>query len=148
MAEENGVAPSTRRDFLERAGAAGVSLTALGRLTPAARAASQPSIAIVGARLAGLTCACKLGRAGYRADVYEASPWVGGRCWSGRADDPANPFRPFVIEHGGELTDQGHTSIRNLAQEPGLDLGNLLRAEATAPRASATSTAGRTPTPG
>jgi monoamine oxidase len=121
---------STRRDFLKRAGAAGAGLTALGRLTPAARATSQPSIAVVGAGLAGLTCAYRLGRAGYRADVYEASSRIGGRCWSGRAGDPANPFRPFVIEHGGELIDQGHGEIRNLAQELGLDLDNLLSAEA------------------
>jgi len=32
-------------------------------------------------------------------------------------------------EHGGELIDQGHTTIRHLAQELGLPLDNLLAAE-------------------
>ena len=34
-----------------------------------------------------------------------------------------------VAEHGGELIDQGHTTIRQLAQELGLSLDNLLAAQ-------------------
>ena len=34
-----------------------------------------------------------------------------------------------IAEHGGELIDQGHATIRHLAQELGLPLDNLLAAE-------------------
>jgi monoamine oxidase len=116
---------TTRAGLLRRAGAAGLGLAAAGRLTRTARAASSPAVVVVGAGLAGLTCAYRLRQAGYVAQVHEASTRVGGRCWSGRgvfADGQ-------IYEHGGELIDQGHNQIRNLAQELGLDLDNLLRAE-------------------
>jgi monoamine oxidase len=123
---------TTRRRFLKTAGAAGLGLTALGRLTPAARAAAAPRIVIVGAGLAGLTCAYRLKQAGYVAEVYEASTRIGGRCWSGRAGAADNPFgQGQWYEHGGELIDQGHTQVRNLAKEVGLTLDNLLAAEAS-----------------
>jgi monoamine oxidase len=117
---------STRRDFLRRSAVAGVGLTALGRLVPAARAASSDArIVIVGAGLAGLTCAYRLRQAGHTGQLFEASDRVGGRCWTGR-----DAFAEGQIyEHGGELIDQGHAQIRNLAQELGLKLDNLLRSE-------------------
>jgi monoamine oxidase len=121
---------TTRRRFLKAAGAAGFGLTALGRLTPAARAAAAPKIVIVGAGLAGLNCAYRLKRAGYVAEVYEASTRIGGRCWSGRAGAADNPFgQGQWYEHGGELIDQGHTRVRNLAKQLGLTLDNLLAVE-------------------
>ena len=40
-AEQERRGRSTRRDFVKTAGVAGIGLTALGRLTPAARAASR-----------------------------------------------------------------------------------------------------------
>jgi monoamine oxidase len=116
---------TTRRALLRRAGAGAVGLTALGRLTPAARAVAVPRIVVVGAGLAGLTCAYRLRQAGYVSQVFEASGRVGGRCWTIR-----DAFAEGQIaEHGGELIDQGHNAIRNLAQELGLELDNLLRAE-------------------
>jgi monoamine oxidase len=117
---------TTRRTLLRRAGTGALGLAALGRLAPAARGAAAPRIVIVGAGLAGLTCAYRLRSAGYRAQVFEASARVGGRCWTIRdafADEQ-------IAEHGGELIDQGHNAIRNLAQELGLSLDNLLAAEA------------------
>jgi monoamine oxidase len=57
--------------------------------------------------------------------VHEASDRIGGRCWTMRG-----AFADAQIaEHGGELIDQSHSHIRNLAQELGLKLDNLLRAE-------------------
>jgi monoamine oxidase len=85
-----------------------------------------PTIAVVGAGLAGLTCAYRLKQAGHRAQLFEASTRLGGRCWSGRgffADGQ-------IYEHGGELIDQGHNQLRNLVQELGLDLDNLHQGEA------------------
>jgi monoamine oxidase len=117
---------TTRRELLHRAGAGALGLTALGRLTPVARAAAAPRIVVVGAGLAGLTCAYRLKQAGYVAQVFEAADRVGGRCWTIR-DTFADGQ---IAEHGGELIDQGHNQIRNLAQELGLALDNLLRAEA------------------
>jgi monoamine oxidase len=117
---------TTRRGLLRSAGAGALAVTALGRLTPAARAAAAPRIVVVGAGLAGLTCAHRLKQAGYTAQVYEVTDRLGGRCWTIRG-----AFADGQIgEHGGELIDQGHNAIRNLAQELGLSLDNLLRAEA------------------
>jgi len=117
---------TTRKGLLRSAGAGALAVTALGRLTPAARATATPRIVVVGAGLAGLTCAHRLKQAGYTAQVYEATDRLGGRCWTIRG-----AFADGQIgEHGGELIDQGHNAIRNLAQELGLSLDNLLRAEA------------------
>ena len=135
VADERGVGRSTRREFLVKAGAAGVGLTAVGQLArPARAAAGDPTVAIVGAGLAGLTCAYRFSQTkqGRNAvvEIYDANPSrLGGRCWSGRAGAPDNPFDAQVFEHGGELIDQSHTAIRQLAQSLGLDLDNLLAAE-------------------
>jgi monoamine oxidase len=117
---------TTRRELLKRTTAAGVALagaSSMGRFAKVAYGASQPSIAIVGAGLAGLTCGYRLNQAGLNAQVYEASGRIGGRCQSIR------DFSPLIAEHGGELIDQSHTQIRQLAQELGLDLDNLLQGE-------------------
>ena len=126
IAAEQGEPGMTRKDLLRRAGVAGLGLTALGALAPTARGASGPSIVVVGAGLAGLTCAYRLKQAGYVAQVHEASTRIGGRCWTGRGAFAEGQ----LYEHGGELIDQGHNQIRSLAQELGLDLDNLLSAEA------------------
>jgi monoamine oxidase len=117
---------TTRAGLMRKAGVAGLGVAGLWRLTASARAASSPSIVVVGAGLAGLTCAYRLKQTGFRAQVHEASTRLGGRCWSGRgffADGQ-------VYEHGGELIDQGHAELRHLVQELGLDLDNLHQGEA------------------
>lgn len=118
-------AAMTRRRFLESTAIAATAMAA----TPLTRAA-KPSgatarVVVVGAGLAGLTCAYRLKQAGIDATVYEAQGRVGGRCWTRRGDFLAGQ----IAEHGGELIDQGHANIRQLAQELKLPLDNLLAAE-------------------
>jgi monoamine oxidase len=113
-----------RREVL--AGGAGLAATAvLGGRIPRALAAGAPRIAIVGGGLAGLTCAYRLKQAGFQASLYEASERLGGRCWTRRGDFAEGQ----IAEHGGELIDQGHTQIRQLSQQLGLNLDNLHAAE-------------------
>jgi monoamine oxidase len=114
-----------RRELL--AGGAGLAAAAMlsGPLSRAL-AASAPRIAVVGGGLAGLTCAYRLKQAGYRADLYESSDRLGGRCWTLRGAFAEGQ----IAEHGGELIDQNHTQTRQLAQQLGLTLDNLLSAEA------------------
>ena len=117
---------TTRRELVKRTAVAGAALAGagtMGRFAKAAYGAAQPQIAIVGAGLAGLTCAYRLKQAGLNAQIYEASDRIGGRCYSIR------DFSPLIAEHGGELIDQGHTAVRHLAQELGLNLDNLLQAQ-------------------
>ena len=89
---------TTRRDLLKKtavAGAAVAGASTMGRFAKAAYGATQPRIVVVGAGLAGLTCAYRLKQAGLNADLYEASTRVGGRCWT------IKDFSPLIAEHGG-----------------------------------------------
>jgi monoamine oxidase len=113
-----------RRELL--AGGAGLAAAAmLSGPISRALAATPPRIVVVGGGLAGLTCAYRLKQAGLQAQVYEASDRVGGRCWTRRGEFAEGQ----IAEHGGELIDQSHAQTRQLAQELGLDLDNLLSAE-------------------
>src|SRR4051795_13280895 len=117
----------TRRDALKRAGVVAGGTLAAGavRWAPLANAATAPRIAVVGGGLAGLTATYRLKQAGYAAPLYEArTDRLGGRCWS-----DTFPGSNLIYEHGGELIDQGHTEIRQLAQELGLNLVNLVASE-------------------
>lgn len=107
-----------RRTFLRLAAGAAAA--------PFLRAqAPAPNVAIVGAGLAGLTCAYRLRKSGIQATVFEASQRTGGRCFTLRGAFEANQR----VERGAELIDSDHTEIRNLARELGLKLDNLLKAE-------------------
>ncbi len=115
----------SRRDFLRVAGAGGAALAAAPSALAARSVGSTARVVIVGAGLAGLTCAYRLQQSGVDATVYEANTRLGGRCRTNRSDFADNQ----VAEHGGELIDQGHARVRNLAQELRLPLDNLLAAE-------------------
>src|SRR5206468_4224104 len=112
-------------EFLGAGAVAGVTFTGLPEIVRKVRVITTPRIAIVGAGLAGLTCAYRLRQAGVIATVYEGNTRLGGRCWSlrGAFNDGQ------VAERGGELIDQYHKEIRQLVQELGLNLDNLLAAE-------------------
>ena len=113
----------TRRALL--AGAAGVVAgSTTGLRIPGARAAT-PRIAIIGAGLAGLTCAYRLQQAGLASTVYEAhTSRIGGRCWTARGFASGQ-----TAEHGGEFIDSVHHQIRGLAAELGLHLDDVLAIE-------------------
>jgi monoamine oxidase len=117
----------TRRRLL--AGAAGVGAAALFDPAGLARALPRrapsppgsPRIAIVGAGLAGLTCAYRLSRRGLTCTLYEAHhERVGGRCWTAREFAAGQ-----TAEHGGEFIDTAHHRIRALAAELDLSLDDL-----------------------
>src|SRR3954447_26075981 len=113
-----------RREVL--AGGAGLAAAAmLSGPVSRALAATAPRVVVVGGGLAGLTCPCRLKQSGVRAQLYEASDRLGGRCWTRRGDFAEGQ----IAEHGGELIDQCHTQVRKLAQELGLNLDNLLAGE-------------------
>ncbi len=106
-------------------GAAGLAAgaTAGGRQVPSgpAASASAPRIAVVGAGLAGLTCAYQLSARGVACTVYEANAdRLGGRCWTSRGWAHGQ-----TAEHGGEFIDTVHHSLRNLVAELGLELDDL-----------------------
>ncbi len=111
----------SRREFLRGAGAvaaAGVAVAAGMRPIPA-RAATAPSVVIVGAGLAGVRAAHWLYKVkGITSTIYEGNTRAGGRCWSLRDyfDDGA------VVEHGGQLINTDHNAIRNLISSLGLRL--------------------------
>jgi monoamine oxidase len=121
----------TRGELIKRGAVAGIAFagaSSAGRFAKAAYGAAAPRIVVVGAGLAGLTAAYRLKQAGYVAQVYEASNRIGGRCWSYRGSS-GTWADGQVAEHGGELIDQGHTAMRQLAQELGFKLDNLLAGE-------------------
>jgi monoamine oxidase len=113
-----------RRELL--AGGAGLAAAAmLSGPVSRALAATAPRVVVVGGGLAGLSAAYRLKQSGIDAQLFEASDRLGGRCWTRRGDFAEGQ----IAEHGGELIDQGHTQVRKLAQELGLNLDNLLSAE-------------------
>src|SRR4051794_15944680 len=120
---------TTRRGLLKGAGAVALGATALGRLAGPARAGTGlppgTRVVVVGAGLAGLTCAYRLHQGGCYAQVYEASGRLGGRCWTGRGDFADGQ----IYEHGGELIDNNHIQFKQLIQELGFTTDDLVQAE-------------------
>ena len=106
--------PVGRGDARCRDRAGGLSGVALARPS---RRFERDRIVVVGAGLAGLSCAYELHRHGVRADVFEARERVGGRCWTARGFAYGQ-----TAEHGGEFIDTRHIHIRRLAAKLGLRL--------------------------
>jgi monoamine oxidase len=85
----------------------------------------NPSVVIVGAGVAGLTCAYRLQQAGIASRVFEASDRIGGRTWTLRGYFAEGQ----IAEHGGEFISLGQHEVQQLARELGLQLVNLNRHE-------------------
>ena len=76
------------------------------------------SVVVVGAGLAGLSCAWKLRRSGHEVEVLEASPRPGGRTRSEIRDG-------FTLESGPSRFDSGDHNLRDVAWK--LGIGDRLR---------------------
>lgn len=116
----------SRRQFLKT----GATLSTLGSFPVLACSAKHPEpsggprIAVIGAGIAGLTAAYRLGQAGLSTKVFDSWNRVGGRMFTARgmwADKQ-------LTELGGELIDTDHDALRGLAEELGLTLDPILEA--------------------
>jgi monoamine oxidase len=96
----------TRREFLGAAAAVPLGLRAKRR-----------HVVVVGAGLAGLTCARRLQQLAFRVTVLEARDRVGGRVLTIR-----DAFEGRYAEAGAELVSANHTHTRSLIQTLGLRL--------------------------
>ena len=116
----DGVAVVTRRAVLAGLSATGVVAVAAG-CGSAARtrlrldASARRRVVVVGAGLAGLTCALDLAAAGWDVRVLEARDRVGGRVHTLRVWDG-----DLHAEGGGESIDDNHDAIQALVREHGL----------------------------
>jgi monoamine oxidase len=110
-----------RRRIVTALGAGAIA----GALPRVALAKSSPKIVIVGAGIAGVTCALKLADRGLASTVYEASGRIGGRMFSNTTTWADRQ----VSEWCGELIDTGHETVQALAKRFKLPLDNLLDAE-------------------
>jgi monoamine oxidase len=118
-----------RRRFLQQSfGASAALALAACAHVPLPRPDGADEVVVVGAGIAGLTCAWRLRQAGARVHVHEAQERIGGRMFSLR-DHFADGQ---VCELGGELIDTGHARMRALASELGLVLDDLAE-DPTAP---------------
>jgi monoamine oxidase len=124
-----------RRRRLMQGAVAGVATVAAGAMAPHAWAAATKltrttyarltktrGVAVVGAGLAGLSCASELARNGIGAKVYEASGRVGGRCYSLRGFFPGQ-----VAERGAEFIGASHHTMLGYARMFGLQLEEFSR---------------------
>ena len=112
----------SRRRFVQLAGGTAIAARLLPRRPSvwAQSAESPPTIAIVGAGLAGLNAAYQLKKAGVPATVYEAKPTVGGRTQS--VTDRVG--EGLVVDTGGHFINTTHEDMLTLADEFGLTLFN------------------------
>lgn len=115
LAREKRLWAPSRRSILTGA-AASAAVLALGR--PRAARATAPTVAVVGAGIAGLSCLETLTAKRITATCYEASSRIGGRIWSmgGDFSGPVS-FTGQVVERGGELIDTTHKMMRAWARE-------------------------------
>jgi monoamine oxidase len=117
----------TRREILRRGAIAGAGATVGGWALNAKRAAAagprtQPTIAVVGAGIGGITCARTLKDLGFlNVTVYEANNRIGGRTYTNTTSWDAGQW----TEWGGELIDSNHSTVHALCERYGFNLIDL-----------------------
>lgn len=118
--EEEKYSSYNRRKFLGNIGKASLALATAGIYESCNlfNSKTQPSIAIVGAGIAGLHAAYVLKNAGYNATIYEAAGRCGGRILS--VTDLMGPG--LWTEMGGEFIDSTHQDMLNLCKKFNLPL--------------------------
>ncbi|HYE77302.1 MAG TPA: NAD(P)/FAD-dependent oxidoreductase [bacterium] len=109
----------SRRDFLRLSAAAAAAVTIPGCLNGEGNggASENRGVAIIGGGLAGLHCAHRLNQLGIGSRIFEARPRIGGRILTDRSF-PGGQH----AERGAEFFATGHHTMRDLAQELGIDL--------------------------
>ncbi len=109
-----------RRQFLGDMGKASLAMAAAGLYESCnfLNTKTQPSIAIVGAGIAGLHAAYILKNAGYNATLYEAAHRCGGRILT--VSDIMGPG--LWTEMGGEFIDSTHEDMLSLCKKFNLPL--------------------------
>jgi monoamine oxidase len=125
--EQESLRDASRRRFTQGA-VAGVATAAAGAMTPAAWAGASKlrrmivgsNVAVVGAGLAGLSCASELTRKGVTTQVFEAAGRVGGRCSTLRGFFPGQ-----VAERGGEFIANSHHTMIGYARALNLPLEDV-----------------------
>lgn len=117
--EQEALRDAGRRRFTQVA-IAGAATAAAGAMTPAAWAgvsrirrmiSGGGNVAVVGAGMAGLSCAFELARKGVTTQVFEAAGRVGGRCHSLRGVFPGQ-----VAERGAEFIGSSHHTMLGYAR--------------------------------
>ncbi len=121
----------TRREFLVAGVAGTAAASGIGQLVLPSRAnatsrpSEQPSVAIIGAGISGMSAAMTLRDAGFtRVTVYEANTRIGGRTFT-RSGDGFFEAGQWA-EWGGELIDSNHKTVFALCRRYGvgtIDLG-------------------------
>lgn len=77
-----------------------------------------PDVVVVGAGLAGLRCARRLGAAGLEVVLVERSDRVGGRVRTDVVDG-------HLVDHGFQLLDPAYPAVRRWVDVPALALSPL-----------------------
>lgn len=124
----------SRKEFISKIGQAGIYTAALGSISLVSsckkeaddkveKANNQPQIAIIGAGIAGLSCANHFVKNGFSPKIFEGSFRVGGRILTHYGDSLQNGVHP---EFGGMFIDTGHEEMHNLVKEFKLETFSLL----------------------
>ena len=128
----------TRRRFMQSTALAGSTAIATKLLSHQLPSWGQnpddsPTIAIVGAGLAGLNAAYQLKKMGLSSTVYEAKTHVGGRAQSVTGAVGSG----LIVDTGGHFINTEHDDMLTLADELGLTLFNRNEDAAQSPIPSA-----------
>ena len=116
-----------RRNFLINSGKAALGAAMIAGCNktddymPPKKNTAQPSVAIIGAGIAGLNAAHILKKAGVASTLYDSSKRTGGRIFT--AQNVLN--EGLSTELGGEFIDSDHHDMKNLAAEFGFSLLDL-----------------------